>query len=438
MGTEFLATAVNCFWLFFGGVLVFFMQTGFTMVEAGFTRSKNTGNIIMKNIVDFMFGSIIYWVIGYGIMYGEGNGFIGIPFGDMFMNGFAGAENVDYTTLFFQTVFCATSATIVSGAVAGRTDFRAYCIYSAAISLFIYPIAGHWVWGGGWLSKMGFHDFAGSAIVHMLGGTMSFVGAAILGPRIGKYTKDGKANAIPGHNILIGALGVLILWVGWFGFNPASSGALVELNEAGEIVSSLNTSVAAKVFITTNLAACAAAIASMFFTWIRYGKPDVSMTLNGILGGLVAITASCDVVSPFASVIIGVVGGILMCIAIPFIDTKLKIDDPVGAISVHGVCGLWGTIAVGLFASDSALVGDGFMKGLFEGGGFAALGVQALGAAVLIAWAAIIGGLVFLVLKKAGILRAKPEDEIKGLDSTEHGLASAYPDFVKSYHENIG
>ena len=428
MTIELLTHAVDCFWLFFGGVLVFFMQTGFTMVEAGFTRSKNTGNIIMKNIVDFMFGSIVYWIIGYGLMYGHGNGFIGIPFGDMFMNGVAAAPDVDYTALFFQTVFCATSATIVSGAVAGRTDFRAYCIYSACISLFIYPIAGHWVWGGGWLSELGFHDFAGSAIVHMLGGTMSFVGAAILGPRIGKYKKDGTPNVIPGHNILIGALGVLILWVGWFGFNPASSGAL---SDGG-------VEVAAKVFITTNLGACAAAIASMFFTWIRYGKPDVSMTLNGILGGLVAITAPCDVVSPVDSVIIGVVGGVLMCLAIPFIDSKLKIDDPVGAISVHGVCGLWGTIAVGLFASDPALLGDDFLPGLFHGGGFHALGVQVLGAVSLIAWAALMSGILFLILKKAEILRAKPHDEVKGLDSTEHGLPSAYPDFVKSYNENMG
>ena len=428
MTMDVLTHIVDCFWLFLGGILVFFMQTGFTMVEAGFTRSKNTGNIIMKNIVDFMFGSIVYWIIGYGLMYGEGNGFIGIPFGDMFMNGFSAAANMDYTKLFFQTVFCATSATIVSGAVAGRTDFRAYCIYSACISLFIYPIAGHWVWGGGWLAEMGFLDFAGSAIVHMLGGTMSFVGAAILGPRIGKYRKDGKPNAIPGHNILIGALGVLILWVGWFGFNPASTGGL---SDGG-------LEVAAKVFITTNLAACAAAITSMFFTWIRYGKPDVSMTLNGILGGLVAITAPCDVVSPFASIIIGVVGGVLMCLAIPFIDAKLHVDDPVGAISVHGVCGLWGTIAVGLFASDPALLGEGFLPGLFYGGGFHALGVQALGAVCLIAWAVLTSGALFLILKKAGILRAKPQDEIKGLDSTEHGLPSAYPDFVKSYNENLG
>ena len=408
---------IDCFWLFFGGVLVFFMQAGFTLVEAGFTRSKNTGNIIMKNIVDFMFGSIIYWIIGYGLMYGESiGGFVGKPFGETFLNGLAGLVgqgDYNYTALFFQTVFCATSATIVSGAMAERTNFSAYCIYSAAISLFIYPVAGHWVWGGGWLSEMGFHDFAGSAIVHMLGGTLSFVGAAILGPRIGKYTKSGKVNAIPVHNILIGAAGVFILWFGWFGFNPASSGAL---SDGG-------VDIAAKSFITTNLAACAAAITAMFFTWARYGKPDVSMTLNGILGGLVAITAPCDVVSPVEAVIIGVIGAILMCLAIPFIDTKLKVDDPVGAVSVHGVCGLWGTIAVGLFANDNDVVG------LFHGNA-AQLGIQVLGAVSIIVWAAAIGALFFIVLKKAGLLRAKPEDEIAGLDATEHGLESAYPDFM--------
>ena len=418
MDVNILSSTIDCFWLFFGGVLVFFMQAGFTLVEAGFTRAKNTGNIIMKNIVDFIFGSIIYWVIGYGIMYGDSiGGFLGKPFGDTFINGLAGlvGQNPDfnYTALFFQTVFCATSATIVSGAMAERTNFAAYCIYSAAISLFIYPIAGHWVWGGGWLSEMGFHDFAGSAIVHMLGGTLSFVGAAILGPRIGKYTKDGKANAIPGHNILIGATGVFILWFGWFGFNPASSGGL---SDGG-------VDIAAKVFITTNLAACAAAITSMFFTWARYKKPDVSMTLNGILGGLVSITAPCDAVSPLEAIIIGVIGGLIMCIAIPFIDTKIKVDDPVGAVSVHGVCGLWGTIAVGIFANDNGVVG------LLHGNP-AQLGIQLIGALSIIVWAAVIGSIFFIILKKAGILRAKPEDEIEGLDITEHGLSSAYPDFV--------
>ena len=407
------------------------MQTGFTMVEAGFTRAKNAGNIIMKNIVDFMFGSIIFWCIGYGLMHGEGNGFIGNPFG-MFLNG--GATDIgsaDYTKLFFQTVFCATSATIVSGAMAERTNFKAYCLYSAFISLAVYPIAGHWVWGGGWLSEIGFHDYAGSAIVHMLGGTLSLIGASILGPRIDKYRKDGTARAIPGHNILIGALGVLILWVGWFGFNPASSGVLVEVSDSGIVLNADATAEAAKVFITTNLSACAAAITTMFFTWIRYGKPDVSMTLNGILAGLVAITAPCDVVSPFASIIIGVVGAILLCLAVPFIDTKVKIDDPVGAISVHGINGLWGTIAVGLFASDRACAG----QGLFYGGGFKLLGTQILGAAAIIVWALVLGAILFGILKKAGILRAKPEEELKGLDATEHGLPSAYPDFMPAYKD---
>ena len=415
-----LISAVDSFWLFFGGVLVFFMQTGFAMVETGFTRAKNAGNIVMKNLVDFMLGSILYWLIGYSLMYGTGNGFIGLPGEGTFMNGAMDSETMNYTALFFQTVFCATSATIVSGAMAERTNFKAYVIYSAAISLFIYPIAGHWVWGGGWLSQLGFHDFAGSAIVHMLGGTLAFMGALILGPRIGKYSKSGKVHVIPGHNIVIGALGVLILWVGWFGFNPASTGGL---SDGGWLV-------AAKVFITTNLAACAAAMVTMFYTWIRYGKPDVSMTLNGVLGGLVAITAPCDVVSPVSSVIIGAVGGLLMSLAISFIDQKLKVDDPVGAVSVHGVCGLWGTLSVGLFASEGL-----DMTGLFFGGGFKLLGVQLLGIVAIVAWAAILGGALFAILKGVGLLRASEEEELKGLDITEHGLPSAYPDFQSSYRE---
>ena len=427
-----LATAINCFWLFMGGILVFFMQTGFTMVEAGFTRSKNVGNIVMKNIVDFMLGSVIYWIIGYGLMYGEGNGFIGVPFGGAFMNGGAASPDVDYTTLFFQTVFCATSATIVSGAMAERTRFSAYCIYSAVISLVIYPIAGHWVWGGGWLSQLGFHDFAGSGIVHTTGGVLSFVGAAILGPRIGKYDKNGKARAIPGHSIIIGALGVLILWVGWFGFNPASTLSLVSIDKTTGVIDAAATLLASKVFITTNLAACMAAIAAMFFTWIRYGKPDVSMTLNGILAGLVGITAPCDCVSPLSALIIGAVAGIFVCIAIPFIDTKLKVDDPVGAVSVHGVCGLWGVISVGLFSSDAA---SGVAPGLFFDGGFGQLGVQLLGALALVAWAAVLGLLLFGVLKAIGILRAGAKDEVTGLDATEHGLPSAYPDFMPAYKD---
>lgn len=425
------ATVINCFWLFLGGILVFLMQTGFTMVEAGFTRSKNVGNIVMKNIVDFMFGSIIYWIIGYGLMYGEGNGFIGIPFGGAFMNGSAAAPSVDYTALFFQTVFCATSATIVSGAMAERTRFSAYCFYSAMISLFIYPIAGHWVWGGGFLAERGFHDFAGSGIVHMLGGVLSFVGASILGPRIGKYGKNGKSRAIPGHSIILGALGVLLLWVGWFGFNPASTGSLIEVSADGS-VDIVATLLAAKVFITTNLAACAAAITAMFFTWIRYKKPDVSMTLNGVLAGLVGVTAPCDCVSPFASVIIGIVAGVLVCAAVPFIDTKLKVDDPVGAVSVHGICGLWGVIAVGLFSSDPA---SGVPMGLFYGGGASLLITQLIGAVCLIAWAAVMGIIIFGVLKKLNFLRADKADELAGLDATEHGLPSAYPDFMPAYKD---
>ncbi len=414
-----LTNALNAFWLFFGGVLVFFMQMGFMCVEAGFTRAKNTGNIIMKNTVDFMLGSIIYWVIGYGIMYGDSiGGLIGNPAGCLF-NGIAEGNGADYTTLFFQTVFCATSATIVSGSMAERTKFQSYVIYSAAISLFIYPIAGHWVWGGGFLGEMGFHDFAGSALVHMLGGTIALVGAIVLGPRIGKYTKSGKSNAIPGHNILMGAVGVFMLWFGWFGFNPASTLSLTE--GAWEV--------AGKVFITTNLAACAAAVTAMFFTWAKYGKPDVTMTLNGVLAGLVGITAPCDVVSPLSALIIGIVAGFIVVLAVEIIDIKLHIDDPVGAVAVHGCCGLWGTIAVGLFANDNGFVG------LFFGGGFHQLGVQLLGAVCIIAWAAVLGTVLFQILKHTMGLRATREQELKGLDSTEHGLPSAYADFMPSYKD---
>lgn len=424
--TNITTAAVNALWLFFGGVLVFFMQAGFTMVEAGFTRAKNTGNIIMKNCVDFMIGSIIYWFIGFGLMYGtSANGVIGIPFGQFFMNGGALEPTMDYTTLFFQTMFCATTATIVSGAMAERTRFSAYCIYSACISLFIYPIAGHWVWGGGFLGNLGFHDFAGSGIVHMLGGTLALVGATILGPRIGKYKKDGTPNAIPGHNILIGALGVFILWFGWFGFNPASSLALIDPEAAADSQPYL---LAAKVFITTNLSACAAACSSMFFTWAKYKKPDVSMTLNGILAGLVGITAPCDVVSPLSAVIIGIVAGIIVVLAIEITDKKFHIDDPVGAVAVHGCCGAWGVIAVGLFAND-----NGF-TGLFFGNA-AQLGIQLLGLVTLVGWAVVMGFILFTILKKIGILRAHAEDEIEGLDPTEHGLPSAYADFMTAYKD---
>ena len=418
--------AINAFWLFFGGTLVFFMQAGFAMVETGFTRAKNAGNIIMKNCVDFMLGSIIYWFIGVGLMHGTSiGGIIGIPFGQLFMNGSALNPDMDYTFLFFQTVFCATSATIVSGSMAERTKFSAYCIYSAMISLIIYPIAGHWVWGGGWLSELGFHDFAGSGIVHMLGGTLAFVGASILGPRTGKYNKDGTPNAIPGHNIVIGALGVFILWFGWFGFNPSSSGALVDLEAGADAQPYL---VAAKVFITTNLAACAAATVAMFFTWARYGKPDVSMTLNGVLAGLVAVTAPCDVVSPLSAVIIGVVAGILVVMAVEIIDKKLHVDDPVGAVAVHGVNGAWGVLATGIFANDVGITG-------LIAGNVQFFLVQLLGMVCLIAWAAVTGIILFNLLKKFGGLRASVDEEIEGLDPTEHGLPSAYADFMTSYKD---
>lgn len=427
MDNSILANALNVFWLFFGGVLVFFMQAGFTLVETGFTRAKNAGNIVMKNCVDFMVGSLIYWFIGYGLMYGTTiGGVIGIPFGQFFLNSGAYEPTMDYTSLFFQTVFCATSATIVSGAMAERTNFKAYVLYSALISLCIYPVSGHWVWNSdGWLAKLGAHDFAGSGIVHMLGGVLSLVGAIILGPRIGKYKKDGTPNAIPGHNIVIGALGVFILWFGWFGFNPASSLALVDAEAAADAQPYM---LAAKVFITTNLAACAAACAAMFFTWFKYGKPDVSMTLNGILAGLVGITAPCDVVSPLSSVIIGLVAGVLVVSSIEFIDKKLHIDDPVGAVSVHGVCGLWGMLAVGIFANDNGYTG-------LIAGNVNQFLVQLLAVIAILAWGAVMGGIIFGIMKKAGFLRAKKEEELEGLDSTEHGLPSAYPDFLPVYND---
>ena len=405
MSTELLTTAVDCFWLFFGGVLVFFMQTGFTMVEAGFTRSKNTGNIIMKNIVDFMFGSIIYWFIGYGLMYGEGNGFIGIPFGDMFMNGMAGAENMDYTALFFQTVFCATSATIVSGAMAERTNFKAYCIYSAAISLFIYPIAGHWVWGGGWLSQIGFADFAGSAAVHMCGGFAALMGAIQVGSRIGKYV-NGKVNAIPGHNIPMGMLGAFILWIGWYGLNPGSELALDD--------------VTSYTCITTTFAGAAVCLAGLFTSWIRYKKPDPTLVANGALGGLVAVCTGVAQVSYIGSMIIGAVAGILITLSIEFGDHKLHIDDPVGAISLHGVCGMTGTLLGGLLSTED---------GLFYGFGASRFLAQLIGVVSIGAFVLITTGILYFVLKKTMGIRVPKEMELAGLDVTEHGM-TAYPDIM--------
>lgn len=404
--------AIDTFWVLIGGILVFWMQAGFAMVETGFTRSKNAGNIIMKNLMDFALGSIIYWIVGFGLMFGADAGFIGIP--KFFADGIA--ENApdsinNYAFLFFQTVFCATSATIVSGAMAERTKFISYCIYSVVISAVIYPIAGHWIWGGGWLAQLGFHDFAGSTAVHSIGGWCALVGAIILGPRIGKYTKDGKSNAIPGHSLTLGALGVFILWMGWFGFNPSSS-----LGITGDGALELSS----RVFITTNLAAAAAATVTMILTWVKYGKPDVSMTLNGVLAGLVAITAGCDMVSPVGSAIIGVVSAFAMVYGIEFIDKVLKVDDPVGAIGVHCVNGVVGTILTGAFAVDG---------GLFYGGGFKFFGVQCLGVLVVAIWSIATATILFKTIKATVGLRVTREEEIRGLDIEEHGLESSYADF---------
>lgn len=406
-------SAVNTIWVLLGAALVFFMQAGFAMVETGFTRAKNAGNIIMKNLMDFSIGTPIFWFLGFGIMFGAGNGFIGgfdfFTAGDYSAVTPAGVPF--FAFMIFQTVFCATAATIVSGAMAERTKFSSYCIYSAIISLFIYPISGHWIWGGGWLAEMGFHDFAGSTAVHMVGGVAALIGAIVLGPRLGKYDKNGKSRAIPGHSLTLGALGVFILWFCWFGFNGCSTVAMdsdAALESAGHI------------FVTTNLAAAVATCTTMAFTWIRHKKPDVSMTLNGTLAGLVAITAGCDVVSPAGAAIIGIIAGILVVVAIEMIDTKFKIDDPVGAIGVHGCCGAVGTILVGLFDTE---------KGVFYGGGFKALGIQTLGVVAVIAWVAITMTIVFNVIKKTIGLRASEKDEILGMDLTEHGLTSAYADF---------
>lgn len=410
-----MISSVNMIWILFGTALVFFMQAGFAMVEAGFTRAKNAGNIIMKNLLDLCIGTPLYWFVGFGIMFGSTGSFIGGI--DLFIKGDYSSVLPDGISLWafviFQTVFCATSATIVSGAMAERTKFSAYCIYSAIISLVIYPISGHWIWGGGFLSQMGFHDFAGSTAVHMVGGVAAFIGAKILGPRIGKYTKDGKAKAIPGHNITVGALGVFILWFCWFGFNGGSTVSME--GEAAET--------AGLVFMNTNLAAAMATVTTMLFTWFRYKKPDVSMTLNGALAGLVAITAGCDVVSPVGAAVIGMIAGIVVTLAIEFVDTKLKVDDPVGAVGVHGFCGALGTILTGFFATEN---------GLFYGGGVKFLGIQLLGVAIVIIWVAITATITFKVVDMTVGLRVSKREEIEGLDSSEHGLSNAYADFLPS------
>lgn len=403
--------ATDTIWVLIGAFLVFSMQPGFAMVETGFTRAKNAANIVMKNVMDMCLGSIVFWIVGFGLMFGTDiGGFIGTP--DFFVQGDYGASYPSTVYFIFQTMFCATAATIVSGAMAERTNFLVYCIYSVVISAFIYPISGHWIWGGGWLAQMGFHDFAGSTAVHMVGGVASLIGARMIGARIGKYNEDGSVNAIPGHSIPLGALGVFLLWFGWFGFNGASTVCAT----GDDVLTSIGT-----IFITTNMAAAAGATATMIYTWARYGKPDVSMTLNGVLAGLVAITAGCDMVSPAGALIIGLLAGVLVVVSVEFFDQTLKIDDPVGAISVHGVCGAFGTIATGLFALDG---------GLLYGGGTDFLLIQILGVAVVAAYVAVAMTIIFKVLDKIFGLRVSEEEEIKGLDMEEHGLLSSYADFM--------
>lgn len=413
-------SALNTIWVLVGAALVFFMQAGFAMVETGFTRAKNAGNIIMKNLMDFCIGTPAFWIVGFGLMFGGTGAFIGSIGGIAEEANYGTSMLPDgvpfYAFLIFQTVFCATAATIVSGAMAERTKFSAYCVYSFVISLLIYPISGHWIWGGGWLSQLGFHDFAGSTAVHMVGGVAAFVGALILGPRIGKYDKNGKAKAIPGHSLTLGALGVFILWFCWFGFNGAST-----VSMEGEAVVT-----AGKIFVNTNLAAAVSSCAVLLITWIRYKKPDISMTLNGTLAGLVAITASCDTVSPVSAAIIGIIAGFVVVFGIEFIDKVLKIDDPVGAVGVHGLNGALGTICVGLFSDGTGTEG----LGLFTGGGFHLLGVQLLGMAAVIAWVAVTMTVVFQVIKHTMGLRVSEAEEIAGLDIREHGIESSYADFI--------
>ena len=416
-------------WFLIGAAFVFWMQAGFAMVETGFTRAKNAGNILMKNLMDFCIGTVMFILVGFGLFLGEDLvGLIGKPGFDIFTN----YANFDWSNFVFNLVFCATTATIVSGSMAERTRFLSYCVYSAVISAVIYPIEAHWTWGGGWLAQMGFHDFAGSNCIHMVGGICALIGAAMVGPRIGKFVKDKdgkvtKVNAFPGHNLPIGCLGVFILWLGWYGFNGAAATSIDELGA---------------VFVTTTIAPSVATVVCMIFTWIKYGKPDVSMCLNASLAGLVAITAPCDVVDAFGAIVIGAVSGLLVVFGVWLLDNKLHVDDPVGAVAVHFMNGIWGTIAVGLFATDTAPafargIGDGVTfganqiagKGLFYGGGFHQLGIQLLGMFTTAAWTAVTITIAFLVIKKIFGLRVSQEEEIIGLDSSEHGLPSAYAGF---------
>ena len=398
-------------WFMIGALLVFFMQCGFAMVETGFTRAKNAGNIIMKNLMDFCIGTVVFSLLGFGLMMSEDYvaGFIGVPN----LNMFTDWMNFDWNSFVFQLVFCATAATIVSGAMAERTKFSAYCVYSAIISLVVYPIEAGWVWNGqGWLAQLGCIDFAGSIVIHMVGGISALVGAIILGPRIGKYGKNGKVNAIPGHSITLGALGVFILWFAWYGFNGAAAEDGARLGQ---------------ILLTTTIAPAVATVTTMLFTWIKNGKPDVSMCLNASLAGLVAITAGCADVDAIGAAVIGIVSGILIVVAVEFVDIKLKIDDPVGAFSVHGVNGMWGGLAVGLFATGN---GQNGVTGLFYGGGFAQLGKQALGIVTIVAWTVVCMIIVFTIIKKTVGLRVTKDEEMKGLDICEHGLISAYADFM--------
>lgn len=407
-------------WVLVASALVYFMQAGFALCESGLTRAKNTGNILMKNMMDFCIGTPCFWFIGFGLMFGSAGPLIGRF--DPFIRGDYAGTVVPQTMplwcfVIFETVFCATAATIVSGSMAERTNFKAYCVYSAVISLIIYPIEGHWVWGGGWLAALGMHDFAGSAVVHNVGGVIACLGAWMLGPRIGKYDKDGKARAIPGHNLTAMALGVFILWFCWFGFN---GGSTIAMDTADNAVTASNA------FMTTNLAAAVATVAAMIFTWFKYGKPDVSMTFNASLAGLVAITAGCDCVSPVGAFFIGLVSGFIVVLSVEFFDNVAKIDDPVGAVSVHMVNGIWGTLAVGLFSTGA----DGVGKGLFYCGGFRQLGIQVLGIIAIDAYVLVTMFIAFKIIDRFIGLRVPAQVEIDGLDIHEHGLASAYSGFA--------
>ena len=410
-------------WFLIGAALVFWMQAGFAMVEAGFTRAKNTGNIIMKNLMDFCIGTVVFILIGFGLLMGEDLfGFIGKPGFDLF----TAYESFDFSSFVFNLVFCATTATIVSGAMAERTKFLSYCIYSAVISALIYPIEAHWIWGGGWLARMGFHDFAGSCAIHMVGGISALIGAEMLGPRIGKFKRDAsgkvtKVNAFPGHSIALGALGVFILWLGWYGFNGAAATSVEQLGS---------------IFLTTTVAPAVATVVCMVFTWIKYGKPDVSMCLNASLAGLVGITAGCDVTDCLGASAIGAVSGLLVVFGVWLLDNKLHIDDPVGAVAVHCLNGIWGTLAVGLFATD---VAPGYaianasgekLVGLLYGGGFELMGLQLTGFASVCTWTVVTMTITFGVIKAIFGLRVSREEELIGLDATEHGLPSAYAGFA--------